>query len=577
MAVGPSIDPGEVGVTGLLWLFFSYGYALFYAANLIGEGSELLLLVPSMAGLVGGVVLPLLGAVPDGAIILFSGLGSIEVAQESLSVGIGALAGSTIMLLTVPWALSVFAGRVDIEDGQLLYTKNPKLSPGHSFSDTLTGTGVYVSNEIRQGGKVMAITTAPYFLIQIPAMFIHGPAQEVAKGEHWWSLLALVLCLVGLIYYMWMQLKFSNEGQDRDKRIAIAKKTLQAGKMSLRGVLRSAIKSIESRKFMGFNLHFHEKNYGAIAPNMEPDIPSPEIVSILKELLVDAFKVYDNDNNGTLERNEIRVFLKDFHENIEEDDITNILLKIDRNNDNVVSLDEFVVLCYHLIVFDENHDHDDHDGDVIGAADPRSSLLNDSFKKSMRKIVSSSKTDDDDGYDEAEVEEIPEDFCDLSPEEQQAAIKLRAFKMLAIGTILVVYFSDPMVDVMQEIAVKANIPPFYVSFVLAPLASNSSEVLASVFYAAKKTRKTMTVSLSALEGAACMNNTFCLCIFMGLIYMRGLAWQYTAETASIVIVQFIMAYLVQQDLMTTGVALFVISLFPLSLIFVAALESMGFD
>jgi hypothetical protein len=49
-----------------LWLFFSYGYALYFASNLIGEGSELLLLVPSMAGLVGGVVLPLLGAVPDG-------------------------------------------------------------------------------------------------------------------------------------------------------------------------------------------------------------------------------------------------------------------------------------------------------------------------------------------------------------------------------------------------------------------------------------------------------------------------------------------------------------------------------
>lgn len=44
----------------------SYGYVLYYASNLIGEGSELLLLVPSMAGLVGGVVLPLLGAVPDG-------------------------------------------------------------------------------------------------------------------------------------------------------------------------------------------------------------------------------------------------------------------------------------------------------------------------------------------------------------------------------------------------------------------------------------------------------------------------------------------------------------------------------
>ena len=66
MSIGPTIEPDSVGLTGLAWLFLSYGYALYYAANLIGEGSELLLLVPSMAGLVGGVVLPLLGAVPDG-------------------------------------------------------------------------------------------------------------------------------------------------------------------------------------------------------------------------------------------------------------------------------------------------------------------------------------------------------------------------------------------------------------------------------------------------------------------------------------------------------------------------------
>ena len=40
------------------------------------------------------MVLPLLGAVPDGAIMLFSGLGDIEQAQETLSVGVGALVRS---------------------------------------------------------------------------------------------------------------------------------------------------------------------------------------------------------------------------------------------------------------------------------------------------------------------------------------------------------------------------------------------------------------------------------------------------------------------------------------------------
>ena len=42
---------------------------------MISRGSELLLLVPSMTGIVGSLVLPILGAVPDGALILFSGLG----------------------------------------------------------------------------------------------------------------------------------------------------------------------------------------------------------------------------------------------------------------------------------------------------------------------------------------------------------------------------------------------------------------------------------------------------------------------------------------------------------------------
>jgi len=556
MGIGPTIDPADVGITGLLWLFLSYGYALFYAANLIGEGSELLLLVPSMAGLVGGVVLPLLGAVPDGAIILFSGLGSIDVAQDSLSVGIGALAGSTIMLLTIPWALSVFAGRVDIVNGIPMYRKSPKLADGKDLAETLTTTGVVVSDKIRHGGFVMALTTTPYFLIQIPALFMRGPTEEVAKGEHWWSLAAFVLCLIGLVWYMYLQLKFSDEGQDKDRRIAIAKKTLQAGKMSLRGLLKSTIMSMESKDRRSFASG--ESEYGATNSPVPP--PTPEILSMLKELLYDAFCIYDSDNNGMLEKSEIRVFLKDFHENIVEEDVNNILTKIDKNNDDVISLDEFAVLCYHLII--NEGDDQTNDGQIV----------NSSFRESIKQHFSN--REDEEG---GEVEEIPDDFCDLSPEDQQKAIKLRAFKMLFIGTVMVVYFSDPMVDVMQEIAVKASIPPFYVSFVLAPLASNSSEVVASMFYASKKTRKTMTVSLSALEGAACMNNTFCLCIFMGLIYMRGLAWQYTAETASIVIVQFIMAVLVQKKVMTCGVALGVLMIFPLSLVFVFTLEYLGFD
>jgi hypothetical protein len=49
--------------------------------------------------------------VPDGAIVLFAGMAPANVVQKQLAVGVGTLAGSTIMLLTLPWFLSILAGR----------------------------------------------------------------------------------------------------------------------------------------------------------------------------------------------------------------------------------------------------------------------------------------------------------------------------------------------------------------------------------------------------------------------------------------------------------------------------------
>lgn len=141
---------------------------MYYASTLIAEGSDLLLLVPSMAGLVGGVVLPLLGAVPDAAIMLFSGLGDVNKAQDTLSVGIGALAGSTIMLLTIPWGMSVINGRVDIdpETGSANYLGKPKLTPQQGLHTNLMYTGVRITDNVKNGAIVMMVTTIPYFLIQ---------------------------------------------------------------------------------------------------------------------------------------------------------------------------------------------------------------------------------------------------------------------------------------------------------------------------------------------------------------------------------------------------------------------------
>jgi Ca2+/H+ antiporter len=94
-----------------------------------------------------------------------------------------------------------------------------------------------------------------------------------------------------------------------------------------------------------------------------------------------------------------------------------------------------------------------------------------------------------DSEDEEEQEEVPEDLQNLPPHVQQRKIKLRAAYMMGIGTLLVLFFSDPMVNALSEFGARINIPPFFVAFVLAPIASNASELIASYSYAAKKTSK----------------------------------------------------------------------------------------
>lgn len=242
-----------------------------------------------------------------------------------------------------------------------------------------------------------------------------------------------------------------------------------------------------------------------------------------------------------------------------------LFARYDTDGSGLISLDEFIGLAYALI---KAQDARHADGSTTRGAMTRQSTV-------TRATLAKNALDET--SDETEEEEVPEEFTHLSPDQQQAAIKKKAFTMLTIGTLLVLLFSDPMVDVMQEIANRINLSPFYVSFCLAPLASNASELLSSMYYASKKTRKTITVSLSTLCGAASLNNTFCLSIFFLLIFFRGLAWQYTAETISIVTVEIIIGLLVQKKVLTMVAGLFILSIFPLSLVLVATLEHFGFD
>jgi len=180
--------------------------------------------------------------------------------------------------------------------------------------------------------------------------------------------------------------------------------------------------------------------------------------------------------------------------------------------------------------------------------------------------------------EDEEEEEIPEDLKDLPWETQQRRLKMRSFYMMAVGTILILIFSDPLIGVLSEVGERTGIPAFYISFILSPLVSNGAEVLAAYAYSQKKSSKTISISLSTLMGAAIMNATFVLFIFLLLIYVKRLAWTFSAETIAILFVQIVVGLMALSKSQNLLSAVFILGLYPFSLVLVYVLENvLGFD
>mmetsp|Transcript_30960 Transcript_30960/g.26098 ORF Transcript_30960/g.26098 Transcript_30960/m.26098 type:complete len:169 (+) Transcript_30960:1113-1619(+) len=168
---------------------------------------------------------------------------------------------------------------------------------------------------------------------------------------------------------------------------------------------------------------------------------------------------------------------------------------------------------------------------------------------------------------------MPEDFKHLDPETRTTRAIQRSLYLMFVGTFIVIVFSDPMVDVLGRFGEISNIPAFYISFICAPLASNAPEILASVGYAAKKTKKAISISLSNLQGVACMNITVALGIFYLLFLLdNDLEWEFTAESTSLLLVQLFMAGVSFKKSFSTLWAICIMIIYPLSLIVVAGME-----
>jgi len=553
-----------------------YGFILFKASNLISDGSELLLLIPSVAGIVGSVVLPILGAVPDGMIVLFSGLG--PDAQEQLSVGVGALAGSTIMLLTIPWFCSLIAGRVSLdENGVGAYKSKEKLvEPKWS----LLRTGTNVKPGLRISAFIMIITSVSYLLIQGPAFKYSGKKEDsddsdIASSEinheHWWALAGFLMSVVMFIGYLVYQVITANRESNKDKIAQVQHDAISKSLMSVSAVFAEQL-------FSGENVS--ERSSLMV---------KKEVKARFESLLREFFNRHDLDGNGVVDAVEMRGLLADLGEYPTKEEFDTLMKQMDTNHDGCIQYNEFhdSLKTYIKHLYDKDNglqaplsvvvpDEPDSTSKATSST-PESVVTQRSVNASSSEMKTTGEEDSAEPAeeDEEEEEEVPDDLTHLSPKQQRIRIILRSCWMMGLGVILVIVFSDPMVDVFSSLGNVFHINSFYIAFVLGPLASNASELVAAINYSRKKTIRTATIGCESLIGAACMNNTFCLSIFLLLIFARKLAWRYSAETLSILFVELIMLIFAVRRTQRLLFGIFIILLYPLSIGLVVFLEKVA--
>lgn len=175
--------------------------------------------------------------------------------------------------------------------------------------------------------------------------------------------------------------------------------------------------------------------------------------------------------------------------------------------------------------------------------------------------------------EEDEEEEMP-DVGNMT----RGQIYAKSLFLILFGVGVVTVFSDPMVTILSTLGDRMGISPFYVSFIVTPLVSNASELISSLVFAGKRTKKSITMTFSTLLGAASMNNTFGLAIFLALVYFQNLSWEFSAEVMSILLIEIIMALVAMRRVQSLLTGILVLLLFPLSIVFVAVLEGpVGWD
>ncbi|KAI3789556.1 hypothetical protein L2E82_02355 [Cichorium intybus] len=187
--------PCSETLLGHLFLIVAYEYLLYHGELYVASGGKRIFKILG-PGIFGASAFHVLGFLPESLILLVSGLWNTkDVAQEYVLTGVGLLAGSTILLLTLLWGTCVIIGSGNFSsesDSSSSLTPNP--NPYRKLFSFLTDSGVTTDLETSSAAKIMVLSVFPFTILLIPELFGLNLSRE-------YILIALPISVMFLLVY----------------------------------------------------------------------------------------------------------------------------------------------------------------------------------------------------------------------------------------------------------------------------------------------------------------------------------------------------------------------------------------
>ncbi|XP_057764343.1 sodium/calcium exchanger NCL2-like [Salvia miltiorrhiza] len=283
--------PCSSNVWGLLFLVVVFEILLTFGGQYVGIGSDLFFQTIG-PGIFGASLFQFLGTIPQIVVILVTVLsGSKEAAQERATLGMGLVAGSTVLILTLIWGVAVILASYDLSEA-------PTIDKSGSQKTTPKGYGIVTDVETSYTARIMLIPLIPFLILLLAQAFSSSSVKRVILLI---ALIVSVMLLFGFILYQAFQ------------------------------------PWIQSRRFEYLmSKYAKDKLLRLLSRNGRPDTKK----------IQDLFKQIDKDKSTSISAAELRVLLlgvrMDEGDLSTDRDVENILVSFDTTGDGRINQEEFV-------------------------------------------------------------------------------------------------------------------------------------------------------------------------------------------------------------------------------------------